>query len=126
MTPECAITRIQPCTMDFVTLDNNLPAARVLAICAMHLLGACSYLARLVLNLANDLLHGTFDLVLDARLAFVVGSWSALLCDAGSRARLGSVGLGLLGRALARWLSGDGSYDSRLGVAGCAAGGGHC
>jgi hypothetical protein len=125
MIPECAITRIQPCTVDFVTLDNNLPAARVLAICAMHLLGACTYLARLVLNLANDLLHGTFDLVLDARLAFVVSSWSTLLCDAGSRARLRSVCLGLLGRSLARRLGGDSGYDSRFGIAGCAAGGGH-
>jgi hypothetical protein len=112
---------------DSVTLDNNFPAARLLAICAMHLLGACTFLARLALDLAHDFLHCTFNFVLEAGLAFVVGGRSTFLCDAGSRARLGSVGLGLLGGgALARWLSGDSGYDSRLGVAGCTAGGGHC
>jgi hypothetical protein len=127
MIPQCAMTHIQPSLARFLALDNNLPAARLLAISAMHLLGACSFLARLMLNLAYDFLHSTFNLVLHARLAFVVGSWGAFLCDASSRARLGSIGLGLLGSgALARRLGGDGGYDSRLGVAGCAAGGGHC
>lgn len=102
-------------------------AARSLAIRAVHLLSACTNLARLVLNFAHDFLNRAFNFVLDAGLAFVVGSWSAFLGDAGSRARFGGIGLGLLGGgALARRLGGDGSYNSRLRVAGCAAGRGHC
>jgi hypothetical protein len=108
-------------------LDDNFFAAGSLAICAMHLLGACTNLTRLVFNFAHDFLNCALNLVLDAGLAFVVGSWSAFLGDAGSRARFGGVGLGLLGGgALARRLGGDGGYDSRLRVAGCAAGRGHC
>jgi len=108
-------------------LDNILFAARSLVICAVHLLGACTNLARLVFNFAHDFLNRALNLVLDAGLAFVVGSWSAFLGDASSRARFGGVSLGLLsGGALARRLGGDGGYDSRLGVAGCAAGRGHC
>lgn len=126
MIPQCAITRIQPRTADFVALHNNLPAARILAICAANLLGACSHLTRLVLDLANHFLRCTLNFVLDARLAFVVGCWSTLLDDASGRARLGGVCFGLLGRgALARRLGGDGGYDSRLGVPGCTTGGGH-
>lgn len=102
-------------------------AARSLAIRAVHLLSACTNLARLVLNFAHDFLNRALNFVLDAGLAFVVGSWSAFLGDAGSRARFGGIGLGLLGGgALARRLGGDGSYNSRLRVAGCAAGRGHC
>lgn len=93
----------------------------------MHLLAACTNLARLLFNFAHDFLNRTLNFILDAGLAFVVGSWSAFLGDTGSRARFGGVGLGLLGGgALARRLSGDGGYDSRLRVAGCAAGRGHC
>ena len=93
----------------------------------MHLLGTCTNLARLVFNFAHDFLNRALNLVLDAGLAFVVGSWSAFLGDTSSRARFGGVSLGLLsGGALARRFGGDGGYDSRLGVAGCAAGRGHC
>ena len=109
------------------TLDDNFFVARSLAICAVHLLGACTNLARLVFNFAHDFLNRALNLVLDAGLAFVVGSWSPFLGDAGSGARFGGVGLGLLsGGSLARRLSGDGGNDSRLRVAGCAAGRGHC
>jgi hypothetical protein len=101
-------------------------AARSLAIRAVHLLSACTNFARLVLNFAHDFLNRALNLVLDAGLAFVVGSWSAFLGDAGSRARFGGVGLGLLrGGTLARRLGGDGGYNSGLRVAGCAAGRGH-
>ena len=93
----------------------------------MNLLGAGTNLARLMFNFAHGFLNRALNLVLDAGFAFVVGSWSAFLGDAGSRARFGGVGLGLLGGgALARRLGGDGGYDSRLRVASCAAGRGHC
>lgn len=58
------MARLQASAMDVVDLDDNFPAASILAVCATYLLGAGSDLARLVLNLANDFLRGTFNLVL--------------------------------------------------------------
>lgn len=55
---------LQASAMGVVDLDDNFPAASILAVCATYLLGASSDLARLVLNLANDFLRGTFNLVL--------------------------------------------------------------
>src|SRR2546423_2103835 len=128
----CALTHVhisQPFRASSISLASDLLGARSLAVRAVHLLRTRTYLARLLLNLADDFLGGAFNLVLYAGLVFVVGSWSALFCNPGSGARLGSVGLGPLGGrggALARGFGGDGSDDSRPGVAGCAGGRGHC
>lgn len=93
----------------------------VLAIGASHLLGASSFLARLVLNSTDNLLDGTSDLVLDRRLSLVMSSWGTLLSNTG--------GLGFLGASsarLARRRSRNGWEDAWLRVAGCASCLGHC
>lgn len=102
------------------------PAA--LSVGAAHLLGASCLLAGLALDGALGLLDGALELVLQVRLAFVVGVGGALFGDAGAGhgffgggfARLGGGGF-----AFGDGLGGDGGEDSGAGVAGCAAGLGH-
>jgi hypothetical protein len=100
---------------------GDLCGSVVLAIGAAHLLGACGFLARLVLNGTDNLLDSANDLVLDGWLSLVMSSWGALL---GNTDRFGL--LGANSARLARRLSGNGWEDAWLGIAGCASCLGHC
>lgn len=98
--------------------------------CALQLLGACSFLGWFAFDLANHFLGCAFDLGLDR--GFLRGRLLGRgLLDAGTGlcTWLGCVGFrfgGLLGRHLAGRLGRNGLEDAGLGVAGCAAGSGHC